>query len=458
MRLLEAFRSGTCPRLAFSGAGGKTTALFRLGREYLDCAVQDSAAPSTVFLAATTHMAGEQLLLADHHFVVGKEETVARPLAGWPDGLLLFTGPPGQDMRTAGLSQVQIDQLFACSESSHFPLLIEADGSRQRPLKAPASHEPAIPVWVDTVVVVVGLSGLGKPLISEWVHRPERFGELAGLSPGQSISAEALARVLSHPSGGLQGVPGRARRIVLLNQANSAELQAVAQKLAPELLLAYQAVVIASLASSTAANIHAVHEPAAGVILAGGAASRFGQLKQILPWHGQALVRHAAAKALNAGLAPVVVVTGHAAELVQAALSGLPVKFAHNPDWAAGQSTSVITGLRHLPPQVGSATFLLADQPFVPAGLVRGLVEAHAASLAPIVAPLVQGQRANPVLFDRSTFPDLLSLTGDVGGRALFSRYLVNWLPWNDASVLFDVDTMEDYQMLLDMSGPKEET
>ena len=80
--------------------------------------------------------------------------------------------------------------------------------------------------------------------------------------------------------------------------------------------------------------------------------------------------------------------------------------------------------------------FLLADQPRVPAGLVRSLVEMHAATCSPIVAPLVQGQRANPVLFDRRTFPDLLSLTGDVGGRALFSRYPVSWLPWNDASVL----------------------
>ncbi len=344
-----------------------------------------------------------------------------------------------------------MDGLLACAEAARIPLLIEADGSRQRPLKAPAAYEPVIPAWVDTVVVLAGLSGLGKPLTAEWVHRPERFSELAGLPAGQNIPAEALVRVLSHPSGGLQGLPPGARRIILLNQADTPELQAAAQKLASELLTAYQAVLIASLAFPEPTSIHAVHEPVAGVILAGGAARRFGQPKQTLPWHGQALVWYAARTALRAGLAPVVVVTGYAAGQVQEALAGLPVELVHNPDWAAGQSTSVITGVRRLPSQVGSAVFLLADQPRVPVGLVRSLVETHAAACSPIVAPLVQGQRANPVLFDRRTFPDLLSLTGDVGGRAVFSRYPVDWLPWNDTGVLFDVDTPKDYQALLAM-------
>jgi molybdenum cofactor cytidylyltransferase len=455
MRLIDAFRLGITPRLAFSGAGGKTTALFRLGREFLEVPPDRPAGSKTIFLAATTHMAVDQLPMADWHITLREEEPVASPAAGWPSGLLLFTGPLGQDGRTAGLSLAQMDQLFTCSKMSQIPLLVEADGSRQRPLKAPATHEPVIPAWVDTVVVLAGLSGLGKPLTAQWVHRPERFGDLAGLPLGQSVSAEALVRVLIHPSGGLQGIPEGARRIVLLNQADNAELQAAARMMAPDLLHAYQAVVIASIGLQETAGIQAVHEPTAGVILAAGAASRFGQPKQMLPWHGKPLVWHAVRTALDAGLAPVVVVTGHAADQVQAALAGLPVELAYNPDWASGQSTSVITGLQHLPSQVGSVVFLLADQPLVPAGLVHGLIETHAAACAAIVAPLVQGQRANPVLFDCRTFPDLLSLTGDVGGRALFSRYPVSWLSWNDDSVLFDVDTLQDYQALLGLPDTK---
>jgi molybdenum cofactor cytidylyltransferase len=175
-----------------------------------------------------------------------------------------------------------------------------------------------------------------------------------------------------------------------------------------------------------------------------------GRLKQVLVWRGEPFVRHVARAALAAGLSPVVVVTGCAADSVEAALGDLPVSFAHNPEWQAGQSGSVKTAVQALPSETGAAVFLLADQPHTPAQLIASLVEAHAGSLSPLVAPLVQGQRANPVLFDRRTFPELLGLSGDQGGRVLFSRYPARWVPWHDPAVLQDIDTPEDYQRLLE--------
>jgi molybdenum cofactor cytidylyltransferase len=70
--------------------------------------------------------------------------------------------------------------------------------------------------------------------------------------------------------------------------------------------------------------------------------------------------------------------------------------------------------------------------------------------MSPITAPLVDGQRGNPVLWDRSTFSDLMKLEGDAGGRQLFSRLAIDYLPWHDSGVLLDVDTPEDYQRLID--------
>jgi molybdenum cofactor cytidylyltransferase len=69
--------------------------------------------------------------------------------------------------------------------------------------------------------------------------------------------------------------------------------------------------------------------------------------------------------------------------------------------------------------------------------------------MAPIIAPLIDGQRGNPVLFDRVTFSDLQQVRGDAGGRQLFSRYPVAWVDWHDSAVLLDIDTEEDYQRLL---------
>ena len=129
-------------------------------------------------------------------------------------------------------------------------------------------------------------------------------------------------------------------------------------------------------------------------------------------------------------------------------MSDLPVTVIHNAAWAAGQSTSVKAGLNALPQETGAAIFLLADQPHIPIELVKTLKEQHAQSLPPIIVPLIEDRRGNPVVFDRVTFADLLSLSGDVGGRAVFSKYRVTYVPWHDASLLLDVDTPEDYARL----------
>jgi molybdenum cofactor cytidylyltransferase len=89
------------------------------------------------------------------------------------------------------------------------------------------------------------------------------------------------------------------------------------------------------------------------------------------------------------------------------------------------------------------------DQPQITGAILRALVEKHAEELHPIVAPMVIDRRANPVLFDRVTFPDLLTLEGDVGGRAIFHKHHVEYLPWHDDRLLLDVDTPEMYQRLI---------
>lgn len=429
-------------RIAFTGSGGKTTALFQLARQL----------EPPVVLTASTHLHVDQVRLADSHRIAaspsdldGLEENL--------HGVVLVTGP-AEGKRTAGLEARTLDRLRELCDRRALPLLLEADGSRRRPLKAPAQHEPAIPEFAGTVVVTAGLSGLDRPLSEETVHRPEIFARLGGLRPGDPVTDEALARVLTHPQGGLKNVPASARRIALLNQADTPELQARANQLAERLLQSYQAVLVASLDPQSSipnprSRVHAVHEAAAGIVLAAGEARRFGRPKQLLDFHGQPFVRGAARAAMEAGLSPVVVVTGAGAEDVQAALEGLPVEIVHNPHWRQGQGASIRAGVGTMGGRAGSAIFLLADQPQVTPAVLRALRQRHTAGLPPVVAPLVGERRANPVLFDRLTFPDLMALQGDVGGRALFDRYPPVHLPWNDESLLLDVDTAEDYRKLM---------
>ena len=192
-------------------------------------------------------------------------------------------------------------------------------------------------------------------------------------------------------------------------------------------------------------------EKTAGIILAAGASMRFGQPKQLLDWRGEPFVHVVAKTALEAGLSPVIVVIGTNAEEVEARIKDLPLIIVRNEKWQSGQSSSIRVGVNAVPAKTGSAIFLLADQPQIKTDVIQALVGHHATELYPIVAPLVMmEQRANPVLFDRTTFPDLFELEGDVGGRAIFPKYPVEYLPWHDDRLLLDVDQPEDYQRLIE--------
>ena len=445
MNLIKAFRLPSSPTVAFSGAGGKTTAMFQMAHE-LD---------GPVIITTTTHLGVWQIPLTDKH-IIAKTPAPIEAMEHGMSGIILVTGEI-RDERTEPISDRVLRWLREFCGYHSLPLLIEADGSRQKPLKAPAEHEPAIPGFVKQVVQVVGLQGLGKPLSEECVHRPEIFTRLSGLKLGETITPEALVRVLNHPNGGLKNIPENTRRVVLLNQADTPELQSQADSIAKSLLPSYHSVTIASLKEEM---IHAVREPIAGIILAAGESTRFGQPKQLLDWRGEPFVRAVVKTALESGLSPVIVVTGASAEHVETAVQDLPVQIARNTEWQSGQASSIKVGLSTLTPapspykgegSPGGAIFLLTDQPQITPPILHALMDEHAATLDPIIAPLILDRRGNPVLFDRITFPDLMKLEGDVGGRGIFSRHKVNYLPWHDDALLLDVDTPEHYQRLKDL-------
>lgn len=443
LSLAQALRVNSSSSIAFIGAGGKTTAMFQLART-----ISKEKENSPVVVTATSHLGAWQLGLADQHIIAEMPGSIEQLEHGLK-GVILITGAIDGD-RTKPIASNLMSWLQQFCGYHSIPLLIEADGSRGKPLKAWAEHEPPIPEFVEFVVQVVGLTGLGKSLNDKNVHRPEIFSGLSGLGIGEMITEDSLARVLKHREGGLKNIPAKARKVVLLNQADTYELQSAAQALAQDLIPAYDSVIISS---SEQEEIFAVHEPIAGIILAAGESKRFGQPKQLLDWKGQSFVRAVAKTALEAGLSSVLVVTGANAESIELVLKDLNVTITKNEEWRSGQGSSISTGVKTLTlgshSKIGGVIFLLTDQPQVTTSILRALVEKHAQGLYPIVAPLVIDQRANPVLFDRATFTDLLALEGDVGGRAIFHKHRVEYLPWHDDRLLLDVDTPEMYQRLI---------
>ena len=222
--------------VAFVGAGGKTSALAAVSRAQRPCVA-----------TATTHLGDWQTGFADRCAVWPGPVDAPMAALSRNNGVVLVTGRRDpHSHRLRGLSLQDVRALGRVARERGWPLFVEADGARQRPLKAPAAYEPPIPPDSNVVVVVAGLSGLGRPIDEQHVHRPERFAALAGCPIGTAVTADLLARVLVHPDGGLKNVPGDARRLVLLSQADTPDLQAQGERVARAVCHAFDGVVLVS--------------------------------------------------------------------------------------------------------------------------------------------------------------------------------------------------------------------
>jgi molybdenum cofactor cytidylyltransferase len=194
-----------------------------------------------------------------------------------------------------------------------------------------------------------------------------------------------------------------------------------------------------------------------GVVLAAGTSSRLrgARPKQLLELDDRPLVQHAVDVAAEAGLDEVVVVTGHAADDVEAALRLPPnARAVRNPAFAEGMAGSLRVGLAAAGPTSDAVVVLLADQPGVSADTIREVVEAFRSSGSPIVQPRYGGAPAHPVLLGRESWPLLEGLEGDIGARAVIATHpeLVTTVEIEDR-LPRDVDTWEDYEALRDDRG-----
>jgi len=207
------------------GGGGKTTALFALGRQL----------PGTVVLSTTTKMGSDR---TDGHEPLvdpGRQELIEaiasrRVVLTWKDI---------DDHRALGYGS---EECAAWLDLADY-VVLEADGSRRKPFKAPAAHEPVVPEVSTLLVACVGASAFDAPIQSV-CHRPEIVAEIAGCEPDQLLTAERLAAVLRSDVGSRKQCPANARFSVLLNQVTESH-EAFVERLAEGLGVAIPIVSVA---------------------------------------------------------------------------------------------------------------------------------------------------------------------------------------------------------------------
>ncbi|MEL6187113.1 MAG: molybdopterin-binding/glycosyltransferase family 2 protein, partial [Myxococcota bacterium] len=184
----------------------------------------------------------------------------------------------------------------------------------------------------------------------------------------------------------------------------------------------------------------------AGIVLAAGRSTRMGVRNKLLQrLDGVPMVTRVVDQLLEAPLDPLLVVVGHEAEDVRAALRGRPVKFVDNREYAEGMGTSLRAGVRALDTEVDGAVVALGDMPFVTAAHVEQLIGAFEGHPPRIVIPVRDGRRGHPVLFGAGYFEEMRGLSGDVGARELLQRHraFIREITIDDDAIYLDVDTPE---------------
>lgn len=208
------------------GGGGKTTLMFRLAKELSEAGKSVLTTTTTkimmpgkgkssyvIVASQLEHVITEakHLLKDSYHISAGKEHAL-------PENKLI------------GFEPNAVTELW---ESGLFDwIIVEADGAAQRPLKAPAAHEPVIPKCSSHVVAVVGLDAVGQSLEEEWVLRPELYSQITGVPPNSPITEQSVATIVLDNEGLMKGCPPGARQCVFLNKAEEDHTIAVGKRIA----------------------------------------------------------------------------------------------------------------------------------------------------------------------------------------------------------------------------------
>lgn len=195
------------------------------------------------------------------------------------------------------------------------------------------------------------------------------------------------------------------------------------------------------------------------IIAAAGFSRRMGQFKQLLPWGSSTVIRTVVENLHDAGAEPILCVVGHRADEVAAALAGSPAQIVHNQNFSIGEMlTSYQAGIFAIRnsqltthnSQFSGALLALADQPHIPAGTIRQVIEQAHSTPDHIVIPSHQMRRGHPIYLPRHLWPELLTLPPDASLRDLLHGHApeIVYVDVDTDAIRRDMDEWGEYERL----------
>ena len=193
----------------------------------------------------------------------------------------------------------------------------------------------------------------------------------------------------------------------------------------------------------------------ATILAAGGSSRMDDENKLLLPFQGSLVINQVCNTILNSGLKPVIVVTGFEHKKIKKALPKSIDQIIHNPEWEDGMAGSIYAGMSILPDTVDGNMIVLGDMPLLTTHTLNRLIEQFCVHEGKqIIYPVYSGQQANPVIFPRKYFNEILSSSGDKGCKKVLIQYpddAVEVLVDSD-EVILDCDTKDDYFRMIEQN------
>ena len=248
---------GRREHVALVGGGGKTTLMFALAEQILRAGHKVITTTTTKIKRREAIMAPSQIFaFPDTFWHQELKQGLKRNRHTFIAGRLL------NSEKVKGISPELADILYLCQEIDY--LIVEADGAAGKPIKAPAHHEPVVPLTATLVVAMVGLDALEKPFDERFVFRTSLFEKLTGLRQGETITQDTIIKIFESSEGLFKGAPISARRLAFLNKADLLPDEQITRDLADGILRSQAApvdrVVIGSAAKNEYLVIRQKHE------------------------------------------------------------------------------------------------------------------------------------------------------------------------------------------------------
>ncbi len=430
--------------IAFVGAGGKTSAMFRmaaeLGRRF------------RVLCSTTTHLSSRETLPSTVRIGPGADLSGIEGacLSAWAcKEACLVTGVETAPGKVGSPPASILRKLVSAADVS----LLESDGSRGKPVKIPAAHEPDVPEFANKTLVVFGADSFGAAVSDGNFFNLEAACKSGIIARGDILGPEAFGIVARR--GGYYMLGGRMPLFLLVNKADACGADAAEAYARAAYSPLLGGVAVSSLREPGAfvRIIDNSKDRMACVILAAGESKRFGSPKLAAGFGRGTLLGAVLRNARSSGFDSIFLVVGHQADMLllslgEAALNG--VEIVRNPAFRSGMGSSVRAGIEAVESRgFDSAAIMLGDKPLAGPETIGPVLHAYRRSAASICAAVCSGTPGHPAVFRKRFFADLKVIPGDRGARGIMEANCDRVLAVDvDPSTQQDVDVRDDLERL----------